>query len=220
MAVVRSPIVGNRGGGQIVNLAWLKEFFAAFLRARRFARHFRRLALFESWPDQSQPRSAAALAHTLIAAAQRCRGLLQAGLAYRWPERDPCRGGARARRPQRSRAREAAALVGAPVALLQEPVQPAADRAGGRVLSDRGHEGHHRDRAHGGALHAAPLLAGNQIQPGGRQAEGDGEQHRHRPAPRRSEEPHRSSSSTMRRSCTSSPRAASRCRSRCWCPAT
>ncbi|AZD28705.1 magnesium-translocating P-type ATPase [Pseudomonas chlororaphis] len=53
-----------------MNLTLLKEFFAGFLRTRHFARHFRRLALLESFSDASVSRDVPpSLAHTLVAAA-------------------------------------------------------------------------------------------------------------------------------------------------------
>ena len=170
-----------------MRLAWLKEFFAGFLRTRHIARHFRRLALLDTLIQTGVSREVpATLAQTLVAAAESDPEALLKTLDSHADglTETPGRCRPRTRRPQRSRAREAAALVAAPVALLQEPVQPAADRAGRRVLSDRGHEGHHRHRDDGGALDVAPLLAGSQVQQGGRQAQGDGEQHRHRHAAR------------------------------------
>jgi Mg2+-importing ATPase len=54
-----------------VNFAWLKEFFAGFLRSRHIARHFRRLALLDTLVQTSVSREVpATLAHTLVAAAQ------------------------------------------------------------------------------------------------------------------------------------------------------
>ena len=54
-----------------MNLAWLKEFFAGFLRTRHIARHFRRLALLDTLVQTSISREVpATLAHTLVAAAQ------------------------------------------------------------------------------------------------------------------------------------------------------
>ncbi len=54
-----------------MNLAWLKEFFAGFLRTRHIARHFRRLALLETLVQTSVSREVpATLAHTLVAAAK------------------------------------------------------------------------------------------------------------------------------------------------------
>lgn len=53
-----------------MNLTLLKEFFAGFLRTRHFARHFRRLALLESFSDASVSRDLPpSLAHTLVTAA-------------------------------------------------------------------------------------------------------------------------------------------------------
>ncbi|MGY3258944.1 magnesium-translocating P-type ATPase [Pseudomonas chlororaphis] len=53
-----------------MNLTLLKEFFAGFLRTRHFARHFRRLALLESFSDASVSRDLPpSLAQTLVAAA-------------------------------------------------------------------------------------------------------------------------------------------------------
>ena len=54
-----------------MNLTWLKEFFAGFLRTRHIARHFRRLALLDTLVQTSVSREVpATLAHTLVAAAQ------------------------------------------------------------------------------------------------------------------------------------------------------
>ncbi|WP_249673721.1 magnesium-translocating P-type ATPase [Pseudomonas abieticivorans] len=53
-----------------MKLTLLKEFFAGFLRTRHIARHFRRLALFESLADSNVSREIPAnLAHSLVAAA-------------------------------------------------------------------------------------------------------------------------------------------------------
>ncbi|WOE77721.1 magnesium-translocating P-type ATPase [Pseudomonas protegens] len=53
-----------------MKLTLLKEFFAGFLRTRHFARHFRRLALLESFNDASVSREVPpTLAHTLVSAA-------------------------------------------------------------------------------------------------------------------------------------------------------
>ncbi|MFK3791962.1 magnesium-translocating P-type ATPase [Pseudomonas piscis] len=53
-----------------MKLTLLKEFFAGFLRTRHFARHFRRLALLESFSDASVSRDVPpTLAQTLVAAA-------------------------------------------------------------------------------------------------------------------------------------------------------
>ncbi|NBF05854.1 magnesium-translocating P-type ATPase [Pseudomonas sp. Fl5BN2] len=53
-----------------MKLSLLKEFFAGFLRTRHFARHFRRLALLESFSDASVSRDVPpTLAQTLVAAA-------------------------------------------------------------------------------------------------------------------------------------------------------
>ncbi|OLF52990.1 magnesium-translocating P-type ATPase [Pseudomonas chlororaphis] len=62
-----------------MNLTLLKEFFAGFLRTRHFARHFRRLALLESFSDASVSRDVPpSLAHTLVAAANSdAAGLLE-----------------------------------------------------------------------------------------------------------------------------------------------
>ncbi len=54
-----------------MKLAWLKEFFAGFLRTRHIARHFRRLALLDTLVQTSVSREVpATLAHTLGTAAQ------------------------------------------------------------------------------------------------------------------------------------------------------
>ncbi|HJR33135.1 MAG TPA: hypothetical protein VJ889_30785, partial [Pseudomonas sp.] len=48
----------------------LKEFFAGFLRNRHIARHFRRLALLETFTDTTVSREVPpTLAQTLVAAA-------------------------------------------------------------------------------------------------------------------------------------------------------
>ncbi|QTU08020.1 magnesium-translocating P-type ATPase [Pseudomonas protegens] len=53
-----------------MKLTLLKEFFAGFLRTRHFARHFRRLALLESFSDASVSRDVPpTLAQTLVTAA-------------------------------------------------------------------------------------------------------------------------------------------------------
>ena len=53
-----------------MKLTLLKEFFAGFLRTRHFARHFRRLALLESFSDASVSRDVPpTLGQTLVAAA-------------------------------------------------------------------------------------------------------------------------------------------------------
>ncbi|MFJ7141665.1 magnesium-translocating P-type ATPase [Pseudomonas protegens] len=53
-----------------MKLTLLKEFFAGFLRTRHFARHFRRLALLESFNDASVSREVPpTLAQTLVTAA-------------------------------------------------------------------------------------------------------------------------------------------------------
>ncbi|EIK94096.1 magnesium-transporting ATPase MgtA [Pseudomonas sp. M47T1] len=53
-----------------MNFTLLKEFFAGFLRTRHIARHFRRLALFESLNDSNVSREIPpTLAQTLVAAA-------------------------------------------------------------------------------------------------------------------------------------------------------
>ena len=54
-----------------MNLTWLKEFFAGFLRTRHIARHFRRLAMLDTLVQTSISREVpATLAHTLVAAAK------------------------------------------------------------------------------------------------------------------------------------------------------
>ncbi len=53
-----------------MKLTLLREFFAGFLRTRHFARHFRRLALLESFSDASVSRDVPpTLAQTLVSAA-------------------------------------------------------------------------------------------------------------------------------------------------------
>lgn len=60
-----------------MNLTWLKEFFAGFLRNRHIARHFRRLALLESFIDTTVSREVPpTLAQTLVAAANSDTGQL------------------------------------------------------------------------------------------------------------------------------------------------
>ncbi|EJM22236.1 magnesium-translocating P-type ATPase [Pseudomonas sp. GM18] len=60
-----------------MNLTWLKEFFAGFLRNRHIARHFRRLALLESFTDTTVSREVPpTLAQTLVAAANSDTGQL------------------------------------------------------------------------------------------------------------------------------------------------
>jgi hypothetical protein len=88
------------------------------------------------------------------------------------------------RRTQRGPAREAPAVVAAPVALLSQPVQPVADGAGGHLLGHRRHQGGHRHHGHGGAVHRAALLAGAPFPRGGRPAQVAGQQHRDRAAAR------------------------------------
>ena len=134
-----------------MNLAWLKEFFAGFLRTRHIARHFRRLALLES--AGRRPASAAKCPprwrSTLVAAATSDpEALLQTLDTHADGLTDSQADAVRERVGLNEVEHEKPLpVVAAPVALLQEPVQPAADRAGGRVLCHRGHEGHHRDRA-------------------------------------------------------------------------
>ena len=65
------------------------------------------------------------------------------------------------------------------MALLQEPVQPAADGVGGGLLPHRGPQGDPRHRQHGGALHLAALHPGRPLQPRRRTSAGDGEQQGH-----------------------------------------
>ena len=71
----------------------------------------------------------------------------------------------------------------AAVALLPEPFRPAADRAGGGVVTGRRRQGHDRHRRHGDAEHAHPFRAGGPLAPGRREPEGDGAQHRLRSEP-------------------------------------
>ncbi|SEM69697.1 Mg2+-importing ATPase [Pseudomonas sp. ok272] len=60
-----------------MNLNVLKEFFAGFLRTRHFARHFRRLALLESFSDATVSREVPpTLAQTLVTAANSDTGPL------------------------------------------------------------------------------------------------------------------------------------------------
>ena len=60
-----------------MNLSVLKEFFAGFLRTRHFARHFRRLALLESFSDATVSREVPpTLAQTLVTAANSDAGPL------------------------------------------------------------------------------------------------------------------------------------------------
>ncbi|MGE8179909.1 magnesium-translocating P-type ATPase [Pseudomonas fluorescens] len=60
-----------------MKLTLLKEFFAGFLRTRHFARHFRRLALLESFTDTPVNREVPpTLAQTLVAAANSDTGSL------------------------------------------------------------------------------------------------------------------------------------------------
>ncbi|RON07340.1 magnesium-translocating P-type ATPase [Pseudomonas brassicacearum] len=60
-----------------MNLTLLKEFFAGFLRTRHIARHFRRLALLESFTDAKVDRDVPpTLAQTLVAAANSDTGSL------------------------------------------------------------------------------------------------------------------------------------------------
>lgn len=54
-----------------MNLTLLKEFFAGFLRTRHFARHFRRLAVLDSFSDASVSREVPpTLAQTPVGAAR------------------------------------------------------------------------------------------------------------------------------------------------------
>jgi len=54
-----------------MNLSWLKEFFAGFLRTRRIARHFRRLILLETLTQTGVSREVpTTLAQTLVSAAK------------------------------------------------------------------------------------------------------------------------------------------------------
>jgi len=65
-----------------MKLTLLKEFFAGFLRTRHFARHFRRLALLESFTDTSVSREVPpTLAQTLVTAANNDIGHLLLQLA-------------------------------------------------------------------------------------------------------------------------------------------
>ncbi|MNP77293.1 hypothetical protein D3C76_1746950 [compost metagenome] len=66
----------------------------------------------------------------------------------------------------------------ASVALLQQPVQPAADRAGADFLRHRGSNRCAGDWPDGADFHAAALYSGGSLQQGGGCAEGDGQQHR------------------------------------------
>jgi len=60
-----------------MNLTLLKEFFAGFLRTRHIARHFRRLALLESFTDTTVSREVPpTLAQTLVSAANSDTGPL------------------------------------------------------------------------------------------------------------------------------------------------
>src|SRR5471032_1875202 len=60
-----------------MNLTLLKEFFAGFLRTRHIARHFRRLALLESFTDATVNREVPpSLAQTLVTAANSDTGPL------------------------------------------------------------------------------------------------------------------------------------------------
>ena len=54
-----------------MNLTWLKELFAGFLRTRHIGRHFRRLILLDTLIQTGVSREVpAALAHTLFTAAE------------------------------------------------------------------------------------------------------------------------------------------------------
>ena len=54
-----------------MNLAWVKELFASFLRTRHIGRHFRRLALLDTLVQTGVSRDVpATLAHMLVAAAE------------------------------------------------------------------------------------------------------------------------------------------------------
>ncbi len=177
---------GNRAS-LLAPLPCLHGGCAAPLRSRHIARHFRRLALLDAFTDTTVSREVpASLAQTLVAASNSDAEALLAQL------------GSHADGLSESRSREIRASVGlneveheqplpwwtAPVALLQQPVQPAADAAGGHLVADRRHQGRDGDFLDGGAVDAAALLAGKQIQPGRRRAEGDGQQHRDGAAPR------------------------------------
>ncbi len=64
-----------------MNLTLLKEFFAGFLRTRHFARHFRRLALLETFTDTTVSREVPpTLAQTLVSAANSDTGAVLAQL--------------------------------------------------------------------------------------------------------------------------------------------
>ena len=156
-----------------VKLAFLKELFAGFLRTRApSAATSAPLLLLDSVAGTGVSREVpATLSHELIAAAKSDADALLKQLESHAHglRRSPARPAPRAVRAERGRAREAAALVAAPVALLPDSLQSAAHCAGGDLIRDRGHEGHHRHRLDGGAVDDDPFLAGEPVQPGRRE---------------------------------------------------
>lgn len=152
-----------------MNLTILKEFFAGFLRTRHIARHFRRLALLENLlgtgVSQELPPT---LAQKLVSASKSDTEILLKQLESHSDGLTEAQAEAirKARWSQRSRTREAAAVVATPVVVLSQPVQSAADAAGGHLLSNRRYEGNGCDRHHGGVLDVTALLTGSQGQQG------------------------------------------------------
>ena len=143
----------------------LRELFAGFLRVRAIRRHFRRHPVLEGLIGTRISREVpAALAGALLAAAKKdAPALLETlGSHLRRPLRGSGPDDPRPSRAERDRAREAAALVAAPLVLLPEPVQPPAHGPRLGLLPDRGHEGGRRDLDHGAAGDRDPLLAGEQ----------------------------------------------------------
>ena len=98
-----------------MNLAFLKDFFAAFLRSRHIFRHFRRLHLLEGLAGTGVSREVPpSLAQELTAASMSEPGALlrETRLAPRWTHRVPGASRARPCGPERGGAREAAVLGG------------------------------------------------------------------------------------------------------------
>ncbi len=165
----------------------LKNLYVRFVDTHGMARHFRSLTIWDAFRRDATPRDMPRLvSERLLRASSADADAVLASL-------DTQRSGLSDERAEAIRrevgtnevgTREADAVVAAPVGVLRQSVQPAADRARARVVLHRGQDGDDRDRDDGRAVDGAALRAGDAIEPCRRRAEGDGRQQGDGDAPR------------------------------------
>ena len=179
-AGARMPALPARPGAMTMHGS-LTQGFTHFLRRRRSRRHFERRPLLEALTAPTLPLAAApgavvapghVLGQELLASALDEPAQALARLQSHPDGLDAAEAARRLARdgPNEIQHEPAAAGLAAPVALLPQPLQPAADGPGPAVLRQRRRTVHGGDRRDGGAQHRHPLRAGGPLAPCRREA--------------------------------------------------